>query len=927
MIRLPDVNPARLAKPTPVSRYQPDAEWSGPADLGREAMLRDLALRRGWDLVDDDLAEHRFAAWIHEEDARFDEEVAALLPAEAKGFAERTTRGVFERAKMFKASLPEGTRPAIDEAIAGYEQGLFAKAAAAEDRAQVSAVRENLDVSLEAKVIPAARAVAALPAGDPEKFDRYIKLKAGRFERIDRNPALPLHERQQRRAAEAKAIDTAFAEALSPEEKQDLDPEAAIETVGERIHRLGAERREAAREVATDDALGDTAAGDGASTNPEGFGWEAWLNLIRQQRPDLAEGRTIVAIQALRADPELAAEMREIGLPDSARFLTENGQAATPGRLYLAHLTSRETTLRLLQADPDSLAVDADPEVAPARADLFYVDGDEAKPRTVGEVIALAEEAMAGTRPVDWRQQMTGASPEMQAAFAADGRDAAARAATEARLAEEDTYRARINETEQAIEAGTFGHADLVKAAGEGGWIRGDDFPRLFNLLAKRQSANLEYERALSKFTDPDYQFDPASTEDQHDVDLLYERDPANNAAAVVDGDPQARQALRRVLARTGILPSQVRQAMEAAITSGDEAARRRALALVEDTLLWTADQTIPEGEKELAEVISQIRNFYYRKLGNTTSIAEVVAKVEELRNRALRAGVGHFFGPLGVSLYDWGLRYIDDRATEVREYIHRLIDESNKGRSALEITNRKNFFDGLFTLAMAVPPGPGLGRGRFGGRRRGSGAEQGLDPETFQKLGYSKDDGFGKLRHVERRKIGGVEYRVFRVRTKQEPGGSSDAAGAAEYNALNKPEKNAIYELDNGKWFKTNAFGYVVELEFKPTDPMRGRNTRQANTGKGTGSKKGDQGGHLQAKRLGGSSDQFNLIPQNANFNGSAYKILENRIHRNIDDIRNVKITLTRKDPKSPRPDELLVEFELNGVPESHPFPNQAAL
>jgi hypothetical protein len=102
MIRLPDVDPVRLPKPKPASRYEAQAEWTGPVDLGREAMLRDLALRRGWDLVDDDLTEHRFAAWTHEEDARFDEAVAALPPAEAKGFAERATRDVFEGPRSSK---------------------------------------------------------------------------------------------------------------------------------------------------------------------------------------------------------------------------------------------------------------------------------------------------------------------------------------------------------------------------------------------------------------------------------------------------------------------------------------------------------------------------------------------------------------------------------------------------------------------------------------------------------------------------------------------------------------------------------------------------------------------------------------------------------------------------------------------------------
>jgi hypothetical protein len=43
MIRLPDVDPARLIKPKPVSCHEPSAEGTGTVDLGREALLRDLA--------------------------------------------------------------------------------------------------------------------------------------------------------------------------------------------------------------------------------------------------------------------------------------------------------------------------------------------------------------------------------------------------------------------------------------------------------------------------------------------------------------------------------------------------------------------------------------------------------------------------------------------------------------------------------------------------------------------------------------------------------------------------------------------------------------------------------------------------------------------------------------------------------------------
>lgn len=770
MIRLPDVNPARPAKPTPASRYQPDAEWSGPTGLGREAMLRDLALRRGWNLVDEDLAEHRFAAWMHEEDARFDEELAALSPAEAKGFADRNTRDFFERAKVFKASLPERARPAIDDAIAAYEQGLFAKAAAAEDRAQVSAVRENLDVSLEATVIPAARAVAALPAGDPEKFDRFVKLKAKRFERIDRNPALSPHDKQQRKAAEAKAIDTAFAEALSPEEKQDLDPEAAIETVGDRIRRYATERQGVAGGGALDE-----------------------------------------------------------GLADSARFLTAQDHIATPGPLYLASAASPETALRLLQAAPDSPAADVDPAAASERSDLFYVDGDEAKPRTAGEVIAHAEEAMAGTRLVDWRQQLSGASPEMQAAFAADGRDAAARAAAEAKLAQADTNRRRLEDLERGIEDGTRHYADVEKAVAEG-WVTGEDAQRLYDRL-KSRSISIEL--------------------------------------------PLAPQAVEE---------------------AGTEE---------------------KDGEGLLAHVIGEFQSEYHRKREhlNGRSIADVVGAAGTFRAEMVRGSIAGVLGQEALNEFDRFTANLNSHLNEFRAGYRKSLEEANL--SELEIDNRIASFDaGLFALSafMAI--------GRVGTPKGGHRGEEG-----DSDLEYSRKGEDGLLVPVETRIYNGIEYHLYRIRT-NEPRSNDAPKGTPEYEILNNAPANAILELDNGKTYRTNSFGDVERTDYIPVVNARGRNSMQTKIGRmgrGADHEGGrDVGGHAIKRTHGGSSDAVNIFMQNEHFNNSAYKIWENWLDRNLENIERVGIDFIYQNLDDRRPDSLEIDFVFNGSLHRVEFPNE---
>jgi hypothetical protein len=102
-----------------------------------------------------------------------------------------------------------------------------------------------------------------------------------------------------------------------------------------------------------------------------------------------------------------------------------------------------------------------------------------------------------------------------------------------------------------------------VKATGDGGWIKADDFPRLVNRLAERQSTNLEYEQAVSKFTDPGYRFDPTSPDDQRAVDLLHERNRAGNA----DG---ASAFLQRVAAPSGMPLAAVSEATTGQAATAD---------------------------------------------------------------------------------------------------------------------------------------------------------------------------------------------------------------------------------------------------------------------------------------------------------------------------------------------------------------------
>lgn len=154
----------------------------------------------------------------------------------------------------------------------------------------------------------------------------------------------------------------------------------------------------------------------------------------------------------------------------------------------------------------------------------------------------------------------------------------------------------------------------------------------------------------------------------------------------------------------------------------------------------------------------------------------------------------------------------------------------------------------------------------------------------------------------------------------------SKATLGTPEYEILNNPPPNTIVTLDNGTTFRANEHGFVEEITYLPVNAPNTRDARQTAVGKEGFD--GDVGGHIQACRHGGTCDRFNLIPQNANFNNSAYKAWENELTKamqNGDDVGPVTVRLIRVDPKNPRPDSVRIKYSINGEVRVRNFRNEA--
>jgi hypothetical protein len=151
--------------------------------------------------------------------------------------------------------------------------------------------------------------------------------------------------------------------------------------------------------------------GDPNATNPNSSATGAgqfinstWLTMIRQNRPDLAQGKSDQEILAMRSDPALSKEMVDAYAANNSAILQKNGLPVTPGTTYLAHFAGPGGAVKVLQADPNAMAGDV---LGPAvvRANPFLAK------MTARDLQAWADRKMGGSSPQPQPAQAAPASP------------------------------------------------------------------------------------------------------------------------------------------------------------------------------------------------------------------------------------------------------------------------------------------------------------------------------------------------------------------------------------------------------------------------------------------------------------------------------------------------------------------------------------
>jgi hypothetical protein len=112
-----------------------------------------------------------------------------------------------------------------------------------------------------------------------------------------------------------------------------------------------------------DKVISNESGGDPNSSNsnssasgPAGFINSTWLETLKANRPDIAQGQSDSDLLALKSDPNLAKEMADAYAASNGKILASAGLPVTPGTTYLAHFAGPKGAVGILNADPSTPA-------------------------------------------------------------------------------------------------------------------------------------------------------------------------------------------------------------------------------------------------------------------------------------------------------------------------------------------------------------------------------------------------------------------------------------------------------------------------------------------------------------------------------------------------------------------------------------------
>ena len=143
------------------------------------------------------------------------------------------------------------------------------------------------------------------------------------------------------------------------------------------------------------------------------------------------------------------------------------------------------------------------------------------------------------------------------------------------------------------------------------------------------------------------------------------------------------------------------------------------------------------------------------------------------------------------------------------------------------------------------------------------------------------------------------------------------------ELNARNL-RPNTDYVV-NGYTYKTDDAGRVTSVDGALDLHTADRNGYQQGVSGREDRLPGDQGGHLVASIFNGPGDRVNLVPMDGNFNMGAWRSMEDSFAEALRSGKTVDVNIEviyRND--GARPDAFVVDYVIDGVPETKTFMNR---
>lgn len=143
-----------------------------------------------------------------------------------------------------------------------------------------------------------------------------------------------------------------------------------------------------------------------------------WLAMLKQERPDLVEGRSPQELLALKSDPALSRQMTEAYAAQNGKILTGAGFEANPGNSYLAHFAGPQGAVKVLGAAPSTpvsaVLGDAAVKANPFLRNMTTGDLQAWAARKMGGEVAAAQPAPSPATPQSGQPSLFAQMPATQ---------------------------------------------------------------------------------------------------------------------------------------------------------------------------------------------------------------------------------------------------------------------------------------------------------------------------------------------------------------------------------------------------------------------------------------------------------------------------------------------------------------------------------